>query len=231
MSEPYTIVNIHENPNTKGGLPPPWYRPPPEVMKGPTRTRASIVFGPLISNDEGRKWFKDAYNYELASHHRQDYTVPYRLKQLVQEKGIALGCCMAPRRLESTVSDFLVITQILEGPFIHDGPYGYEEVFQEDRKLIPGVLEEEAKAQLKKEFGKVPSGIMPHAYFFQGLKRLGSRATTLMHTRDYIFHTNFCTTLLLRGKRLISGSYNDDYLEMTKCLQVKKPVSCVDFLV
>ena len=44
-------------------------------------------------------------------------------------------------------------------------------------------------------------------------------------------HTNFCTTLLLRGKRLISGSYDDDYLEMTKCLQVKKPVSCVDFLV
>ncbi|KAF9233768.1 hypothetical protein BU15DRAFT_90225 [Melanogaster broomeanus] len=50
-------------------------------------------------------------------------------------------------------------------------------------------------------------------------------------------HTNFCTTLLLRGKRLISGSYDETIRfwdietgEMMKCLQVKKPVSCVDFL-
>ncbi|KAG6331826.1 hypothetical protein ID866_7263 [Astraeus odoratus] len=50
-------------------------------------------------------------------------------------------------------------------------------------------------------------------------------------------HTNFCTTLLLRGKRLISGSYDETIRfwdietgEMKKCLAVKKPVSCVDFL-
>lgn len=50
-------------------------------------------------------------------------------------------------------------------------------------------------------------------------------------------HTNFCTTLLLRGKRLISGSYDETIRfwdietgEMIKCLHVKKPVSCVDFL-
>lgn len=50
-------------------------------------------------------------------------------------------------------------------------------------------------------------------------------------------HTNFCTTLLLRGKRLISGSYDETIRfwdietgEMKKCLPVKKPVSCVDFL-
>lgn len=67
-------------------------------------------------------------------------------------------------------------------------------------------------------------------------------------------HTNFCTTLLLKGvcrsrrdnsvrfimfsgKRLISGSYDETIRfwdietgEMKKCLQVKKPVSCVDFL-
>jgi len=43
--------------------------------------------------------------------------------------------------------------------------------------------------------------------------------------------------LLLRGKRLISGSYDETIRfwdvetgEMKKCLQVKKPVSCVDFL-
>jgi pyrimidine and pyridine-specific 5'-nucleotidase len=41
----------------------------------------------------------------------------------------------------------------------------------------------------------------------------------------------------LRGKRLISGSYDETIRfwdvetgQMTKCLQVKKPVSCVDFL-
>ncbi|KAH8103344.1 hypothetical protein BXZ70DRAFT_1054992 [Cristinia sonorae] len=51
-------------------------------------------------------------------------------------------------------------------------------------------------------------------------------------------HTNYCTTLLLRGKRLISGSYDETIRfwdvetgEMKKCLQVKKPVSCVDFLI
>lgn len=70
-------------------------------------------------------------------------------------------------------------------------------------------------------------------------------------------HTNYCTTLLLRGeavpsilkvfeltsrtrcvgKRLISGSYDETIRfwdvetgEMKKCLQVKKPVSCIDFL-
>jgi pyrimidine and pyridine-specific 5'-nucleotidase len=47
-------------------------------------------------------------------------------------------------------------------------------------------------------------------------------------------HANFCTTLLLKGKRLISGSYDQvldvETGEMKKCLGVKKPVSCVDFL-
>lgn len=42
---------------------------------------------------------------------------------------------------------------------------------------------------------------------------------------------------LIVGKRLISGSYDETIRfwdietgEMKKCLQVKKPVSCVDFL-
>ncbi|KAL0958961.1 hypothetical protein HGRIS_014273 [Hohenbuehelia grisea] len=50
-------------------------------------------------------------------------------------------------------------------------------------------------------------------------------------------HTGFCTTLLLRGKRLISGSYDETIRfwdittgEIKKCIQVKKPVSCVDWL-
>ncbi|KZS90088.1 hypothetical protein SISNIDRAFT_415931 [Sistotremastrum niveocremeum HHB9708] len=50
-------------------------------------------------------------------------------------------------------------------------------------------------------------------------------------------HTNFCTTLILRGKRLISGSYDETIRfwdittgEEKKCLHVKKPVSCIDYL-
>lgn len=50
-------------------------------------------------------------------------------------------------------------------------------------------------------------------------------------------HTGFCTTLLLRGNTLISGSYDSTirFWDPTtgvekKRLDVKKPVSCVDFL-
>ncbi|KAI6121079.1 hypothetical protein F5141DRAFT_1060924 [Pisolithus sp. B1] len=80
--------------------------------------------------------------------------------------------------------------------------------------------------------------------------RPGIPCTALLHHRESNFanglpqsikflngHTNFCTTLLLRGKRLISGSYDETIRfwdietgEMKKCLSVKKPVSCVDFL-
>jgi hypothetical protein len=57
------------------------------------------------------------------------------------------------------------------------------------------------------------------------------------HIRFLTGHTNYCTSLLLKGKRLISGSYDETIRfwnietgQMTKCLQVKKPVSCIDFL-
>ncbi|KAJ7068372.1 hypothetical protein C8F01DRAFT_978639 [Mycena amicta] len=50
-------------------------------------------------------------------------------------------------------------------------------------------------------------------------------------------HTNFVTVLMLRARRLISGSYdgtirfyNVDSGEMIRCLDVAKPVSCVDYL-
>jgi hypothetical protein len=150
--ESYTTV--HDNPHPKGALPPIWYRPPPDVTKGPTRTRASIIAGVLIANDEGRRWFLERYNYELAKDHLEDINILIRLRKLLEEGGIALGCCTALRRLESDVSDFLVITQIQQGPFVHDGPQAYGEVLQEDRKPIPGVREEEVKARLKKEFGE-----------------------------------------------------------------------------
>ena len=144
--------NIHVNPYP-GNLPPPWYRPPPGVMKGPTRIQDSIVFGLLIDNEDGRAWFKKTYDYELRSDHRQDISIPIQLNDLVIEKDMAFGCCAAPRRLE-LVSDYLVITQIERGPFIHDGPETYDEVLQEDRRPIPGVKEEKVKAWLEKEVGK-----------------------------------------------------------------------------
>ncbi|KZV83567.1 hypothetical protein EXIGLDRAFT_777445 [Exidia glandulosa HHB12029] len=50
-------------------------------------------------------------------------------------------------------------------------------------------------------------------------------------------HTGFVTAMMLRGKRLISGSYDETIRvwdvetgQEKKCLQVKKPVSCLDFL-
>ena len=149
-----TSLNIYENPHPKGALPPPWYRPAPDITKGPTRTRACIVAGLLITNDEGRRWFKEKYDYPLPDHHRQDMNITMRLKALLEEKGIALGCRTAPRRLESLVADFLVITQIIKGPFVHDGPQSYEEVYQEDRKPISGVTEENIRTRLKEEFGE-----------------------------------------------------------------------------
>ncbi|KAJ7267216.1 hypothetical protein C8J57DRAFT_1068147 [Mycena rebaudengoi] len=50
-------------------------------------------------------------------------------------------------------------------------------------------------------------------------------------------HTTFTTTLLLRARRLISGSYDGTIRfwdvptgELLRCLEVGKPVSCVDYL-
>ncbi|KAJ7621349.1 hypothetical protein FB45DRAFT_754291 [Roridomyces roridus] len=50
-------------------------------------------------------------------------------------------------------------------------------------------------------------------------------------------HTTFTTVLILRGRRLISGSYDGTIRfwdvpkgEMIRCLEVGKPVSCVDYL-
>ena len=141
-----TPCDIHINSH----LPPPWYRPPPGITKGPTRILDSIIFGFLIDNEEGRAWFKRKYDYELKEDHSEDLGIAMQLDDLVIEEGIAFGCCPAPRRLE-LVSDVLVITQIERGPFIHDGPETYEEVLQEDRRPIPGVKEEKVKAWLEKE--------------------------------------------------------------------------------
>ena len=145
--------NIHVNPHPPGILPPPYYRPSPSVTKGPKRIARSIVFGLLIDNEDGRAWFKKTYDYELKSNHSEDLGIPLQLDDLVIEKDMAFGCCPAPRRLE-LVDDYLVITQIERGPFIHDGPETYDEVIQEDRKPIPGLKEEKVKTWLEKEVGK-----------------------------------------------------------------------------
>jgi pyrimidine and pyridine-specific 5'-nucleotidase len=50
-------------------------------------------------------------------------------------------------------------------------------------------------------------------------------------------HSNYVTTLLLRGKKLISGSYDETVRfwdvasgREERCLKMGKPVSCVDYL-
>ncbi|KAG6847520.1 hypothetical protein H0H93_007603, partial [Arthromyces matolae] len=149
---PTQPLDIYHRP--PGPLPPPGYRPPPGVVKGPLRTRLSIIGGLLISNDEGRRWFNDTYTYKLPPRHSVDRTVNMRLEPLLFEKDLDVyGICTAPRRLESEISDFLVITFVQHGPFTHDGPEAYEEVYDENRKPIPGVKEEKIKEQLKEYFG------------------------------------------------------------------------------
>ena len=148
----FIVMSIHVNPHP-GTLLPPWYHPPAGVTKGPTRFLDSIIFSILIDNEEGHAWFKKVYDCELDSDHSQDLSITIQLDDLVIEKGISFGCCPAPRRLE-VVSDFLVITQIERGPFIHDGPEAYDKVLQDDLRPIPGVKEKNVKAWLEKEVGK-----------------------------------------------------------------------------
>lgn len=88
-----------------------------------------------------------------SKHHRQNSNIPLRLNTLVREAGIAIGCCFAPRRHESSVSDFLVITQMQRGEWINDGPDNYEEVYQEDLKCHSSAIEDEAKQRLENEMG------------------------------------------------------------------------------
>lgn len=145
-------LSIHER-GSDVGLPHPCYRPPPGVMKGPTRMSDSIVFGFLIDNEDGRAWFNKSFKLQLPSNHQLDLNIPFRLNELVIKKDMAFGCCSASRRLE-VVSDCLIITQIIRGPFIHDGPETYDEVVQEDLRPIPGLKEEKVKAWLEEEVGK-----------------------------------------------------------------------------
>jgi hypothetical protein len=129
-----------------------------------------IISGPLIDNEKGRSWFKKRFKYELSSDHLEDLNIPTRLKKFVTDKGIAFGCCAAPRRLDPFVCDFLVITDIQIGPFVNDGPDGYEEVLQTDLRPIPGVKDEEAKAWLLKELGKQIASILQildRSYFLE----------------------------------------------------------------
>ncbi|KDR77197.1 hypothetical protein GALMADRAFT_246481 [Galerina marginata CBS 339.88] len=87
----------------------------------------------------------------------KDINIPVRLEKLFLEQGIALGCSFAPRRLVSHLSDFLVVTQVIRGPFVHDGPEMYE-VYDVDRRPIEGVKETEVKEHLKKILGLNTSG-------------------------------------------------------------------------
>ncbi|KAG6843694.1 hypothetical protein H0H87_001558, partial [Tephrocybe sp. NHM501043] len=139
-------IDIHDRGTDP--LPPPWYRPRPGVTEGPKRLATSIIGGLLIDNDEGRRWFNEKSNVELASNHSQDINVNLKLIDAMAQEGIPLNCVTAPRRLESAVSDFLIITHIQRGRFVHSGPEAYDEVYDEDKKPIPGVNEDEIKAAL-----------------------------------------------------------------------------------
>ena len=148
-------LDIHVNhPHPPEILSPPYYHHLLlALQREPKRIARSIVFGLLIDNEDGRAWFKKTYDYEFKSNHIEDLGISLQLDDLVIEKDMAFGCCPAPRRLE-LVDDYLVITQIERGPFIHDGPKTYDEDLQEDTKPIPGLKEEKVKTWLEKELGK-----------------------------------------------------------------------------
>lgn len=132
----------------------PWYRPPPGVTKGTPRMFGSINAGLIISNDEGRRWFKEKYGRDLLDDHRADLNVPLRLAGILRENGIAQGCIFAPRRSDPFISDFLVITQHFVGRWMNDGPDNYDEVLDEDVKPKETVVEERVKEWLLEELGQ-----------------------------------------------------------------------------
>ncbi|KAF8815079.1 hypothetical protein BYT27DRAFT_7201182, partial [Phlegmacium glaucopus] len=140
--------NIHEP--SAPVIPSPWFRPPPGVDKGTPRPRTGITAGLLVSNDERHRWFNEKFGIKLPDHHRQDVNVPLRLNRVVREAGIALGCSFASRRLDPNMNDLLVLTQILSGHWVNDGP---EEVLMEDVKPVPTANEEEVKKRLESELG------------------------------------------------------------------------------
>ncbi|KAJ7176598.1 WD40-repeat-containing domain protein, partial [Mycena filopes] len=82
-----------------------------------------------------------------------------------------------------------------------------------------------------------PSGWLP---LYRALaRREGNLASGTPQALRFLTpaHTTFTTTLLLRGRRLISGSYDGTIRfwdvpkgELLRCLEVGKPVSCVDYL-
>ncbi|KAG6855275.1 hypothetical protein H0H87_005617, partial [Tephrocybe sp. NHM501043] len=109
------------------------------ITKGPKHLATSIISGLLIDNDEGYRWFKEKFNAKLTSDHSEHINVNLQLINTMAQKDIPLNCVTAPCRLESAVSNFLTITHVQTGCFVHNVPEAYDEVYDEDKKPIPGV--------------------------------------------------------------------------------------------
>lgn len=133
--------------------------PPPDITERHPRLRRAINAGLVVSNDMGRRWWKDKYGSELSDDHWEDFNVPLRLGQILREHGICEGCIFAPRRPDPQqsgpyMSDFLVITQYFIGVWTNEGPDDYEEVLMEGVKPVETEVEERVKKWLKEELGK-----------------------------------------------------------------------------
>ncbi|KAF8161307.1 hypothetical protein B0H34DRAFT_700383 [Crassisporium funariophilum] len=130
----------------------PWYGPPTD-SNGTPCVSGTINAGLLVSNEEGRRWFKQKYGIELADHHRQDFNVPLRLGQILRDNDMALGCTLVSRRSD-TFRDFLVITQCLRDCWRNYGSFISNEVCLEDVQLMEEAHEERTKTWLERELGK-----------------------------------------------------------------------------
>lgn len=62
----------------------PSNQPLTDVPKGQPRLRRSIAAGLVISNDEGRRWFKDKFGTELPESHALDFNVPLQLEEMMK---------------------------------------------------------------------------------------------------------------------------------------------------
>ena len=122
---------------------------------GYPRTCPEIHGGLVITCAEGSAWLKRTLNLDLNPDHSEDLTIFYHLEDAIYEHGFACDLDLI-RRQGIPWFDFLLTTQITDGPFLNIGPPGVEEVLQDDLKYIlrPGELEDTAREKALRELGR-----------------------------------------------------------------------------
>ncbi|KAG6825900.1 hypothetical protein H0H92_001931 [Tricholoma furcatifolium] len=157
---------------------------------------SSIIAGLVFHENEGSRWISENFNVQLAGY-VLGANIRLKLQPLLSKEGIdAYGICRAPRRLESDVSDFLIVTQIDSLPFTHNGHKANEEVDDEALKPIKGVKEDNVKAQLLAKFGITTCGFK---CYYSDADRFRARVSIIA---GLVIHKN-------EGRRWLSEKYTN----------------------